>query len=148
MPQKYPGATEVIPGVFIDFDGKTPAIYITDASGEIVTWNYDEVKEDPGAWTASLMAMLLAGKLGTAANRDVVANHADPFEMLHPSAGTVIDQLVGPGKISTRAYARRMVMQGQVSINGAIDINIERTVKAGDAIRIANYGTPFKATKL
>lgn len=147
MPTKYPGTTEVIPGVHIDFEGETPAVYVTDAKGEVVTWNYDEVKEDPGAWTASLMAMLLAGKLGTAANRAVVDDHADPFEMLHPSAVTIIDQLVGPGKVPTRASARRMVMQGQVKINGSIDINIERVVHEGDDIKVLNYGSPFKATR-
>ena len=63
----YPGAFEVVPGVWIDYDGG--AVYICDASGEIATWNYDEICADNSGWTAALTAVILATALGPSAVR-------------------------------------------------------------------------------
>jgi hypothetical protein len=49
------------PGVEIDY-GEDGAVYIKDEHGEIVMWTYDEIREDPDAWTASLHAVGLAAR--------------------------------------------------------------------------------------
>ena len=49
------------PGVEIDY-GEDGGVYINDAHGEIVMWTYDEIREDPDAWTASLHAVGLAAR--------------------------------------------------------------------------------------
>jgi hypothetical protein len=70
----YPGTTEIAPGVYLD-TSENPAIYFADKQGEIVTWNYDEVKEDPSAWVASLSAVLRASKEGVSALRKITCQH-------------------------------------------------------------------------
>ena len=58
------------PGIFVDTE-KFSAIYIIDNKGEVVSWNYDEVKEDPSAWTASINAAVMAATKGPQAVREV-----------------------------------------------------------------------------
>lgn len=60
----------IIPGVELDVDGEDSAIYFRDDKGEIVTWNFDEVREDPSAWTASLLALATAIQEGLPAVRN------------------------------------------------------------------------------
>jgi len=64
----YPGCDEIFPGVFVDF-GEDPSIYIADEKGEIVCWVYDEIKEDPSGWTASMRAVGIAATEGPQAVR-------------------------------------------------------------------------------
>jgi hypothetical protein len=71
MATNYPGTTEVIAGVFVD-DSDDAAIYFADQDGEIVMWTYDEIKEDPAAWVASMMACLKAGRNGVSFLREIV----------------------------------------------------------------------------
>ena len=61
---------EIIKGVEVDLGGDNSAIYFRDAKGEIVCWTYDEVKEDPEAWTASLFALAKALQEGLQAVRE------------------------------------------------------------------------------
>lgn len=49
------------PGVEIDY-GEDGGVYVNDSHGEVVMWTYDEIREDPGAWTASLHAIGLAAR--------------------------------------------------------------------------------------
>ena len=60
---------EPVPGVEISFDGENAGVYISDDEGEVVCWVYDEIVEDPAAWTASLHAVALAAAKGPAAVR-------------------------------------------------------------------------------
>lgn len=55
--------SEPFPGVEIvhDDDGDG-GVYISDVHGEIVMWLYEEIVEDPDAWTASLRAVGLAAR--------------------------------------------------------------------------------------
>lgn len=64
--EPYPGAVEVVPGVFVAYGD---AVYIVDDQGEIVTWNSDEVMEDAEAFTAAVCATALAASCGPAAVR-------------------------------------------------------------------------------
>lgn len=65
---------EPVPGVVIALDGECPSVYIRDSQGEVVMWNYDEIVEDPEAWTASLHAVALAASKGPAAVREFLEN--------------------------------------------------------------------------
>ena len=65
----YPGTIEVLPGVFVCEEDA--AIYIADEDGEIVSWCYDEIKQDPQAWIASLMAVMVATGCGSSEVRDL-----------------------------------------------------------------------------
>lgn len=67
----YLGCDEIFPGVYVDFT-EEPAVYIADEKGEIVCWVYDEVKEDPSAWTASMRAVAIAAKEGPQAVRELL----------------------------------------------------------------------------
>lgn len=51
-------------GVEIDLceDEVDGAVYISDMHGEIVMWTFDEIREDPSAWTASMRAVGLAAQ--------------------------------------------------------------------------------------
>ena len=49
------------PGVEIVM-GADGGVYISDEHGEIVMWHYEEIAEDPEAWTASLHAVGLAAR--------------------------------------------------------------------------------------
>lgn len=138
----YPGTTEIVPGVFIDFSSDA-AVYIADANGEIVTWNYDEVKEDPGAWTASLVGVILAAKRGTDANREVLERSGDPFKILESRElpalkrkiwGSLAEFLVKNVRLGTHAYARRLVGQGAVTVNGEVVRNPDYPVRVGDLV--------------
>lgn len=60
---------EIAPGVVIAHDGDCPAIYINDHEGEVVMWIYDEIVEDPEAWTASMHAVAMAVREGPGAVR-------------------------------------------------------------------------------
>jgi len=60
---------QIAPGVVIAHDGDSPAVYINDEQGEVVMWIFDEIEEDPLAWTASLHAVALAAREGPAAVR-------------------------------------------------------------------------------
>lgn len=62
------------PGVVIALDGECPGVYISDEEGEVVCWIYDEIVEDPEAWTASLHAVALAASKGPAAVRVFLEN--------------------------------------------------------------------------
>jgi hypothetical protein len=55
----------VFPGIDITVEG----VYISDDLGEIVCWVYEEIEEDPEAWTASLRAVALAAAHGPVAVR-------------------------------------------------------------------------------
>lgn len=68
---RYPGCSEIEKGIFIDEDD--PAVYIADEKGEIVMWDHDEMKTDPGAWMASLSAVAMAAKDGPTAVREFLA---------------------------------------------------------------------------
>lgn len=138
----YPGTTEVVPGVFIDFSGD-PAVYIADASGEIVTWNYDEVREDPGAWTASLMGVILAAKRGPDANREVLEKSGDPFKILgsreQPARkrkiwGDLTEFLVKNVRMGPHAYCRHVVSMGGVTVNGSTVHNPDFPLRVGDLV--------------
>ena len=61
---------QIVKGVEIDVGGDNSGIYFRDEKGEIVCWTYDEVKEDPEAWTASLFALAKALQEGLQAVRD------------------------------------------------------------------------------
>ena len=61
---------EIAPGVIVAFDGPNSGVYISDELGEVVCWVYDEIEEDPEAWTASLRAVAIAARLGASAVRE------------------------------------------------------------------------------
>ena len=63
------GDIEPVPGVVIAIGGDGSGVYISDDEGEIVCWIYDEIVEDPEAWTASLHAVAMAASEGPAAVR-------------------------------------------------------------------------------
>jgi len=56
----HPDDVELVKGVLLSSSDEDAAIYISDDHGEIVMWTYDEIAEDPSAWTASLRAVVLA----------------------------------------------------------------------------------------
>ncbi len=60
---------EIARGVVVAHDGDCPGLYISDDQGEIVCWVYDEIEEDPEAWTASLHAVAMAVREGPEAVR-------------------------------------------------------------------------------
>jgi len=64
---------EIAPGVVVAHDGECPGVYISDAQGEIVCWIYDEIVEDPEAWTASLHAVAMATACGPEAVRQFLS---------------------------------------------------------------------------
>ena len=67
--EQYPGAVEVVPGVFIDPPCGGASIFIADEEGEIVMWNHDEITEDVSGFTAALTAVAIAAKMGPEAVR-------------------------------------------------------------------------------
>jgi hypothetical protein len=145
----YPGTVEVVPGVFIAFDDHCPAIYVADERGEIVTWNYDEM-EDPSAWTASLMAVILAAKLGTAANRAVLDEKQNPLDLLAPPAPaplTIVDFLSKRTICATRASARRLVVNRMVKVNGALVTDFTHFLSLGDRVVVGLGKVPFDVTE-
>ncbi len=52
---------EPFPGVEIVY-GEDGGVYINDEHGEVVMWLYEEIVEDPDAWTAALHAVGLAAR--------------------------------------------------------------------------------------
>lgn len=66
------------PGVVIALDSEDPGVYISDDQGEVVCWVYDEIVEDPEAWTASLHAVALAASKGPAAVREFLKHARGP----------------------------------------------------------------------
>lgn len=60
---------EIAPGVVVCYDSEASGLYISDGHGEIVCWVYDEIVEDPEAWTASLRAVAIAAQNGPGAVR-------------------------------------------------------------------------------
>ena len=48
---EYDRTTEIVPGVFLD---PSAAVYIADRQGEVVTWNHEEIAEDPSGSTDRL----------------------------------------------------------------------------------------------
>ena len=151
MKPKYPGTTEVVPGVFIDFSAD-PAVYIADDKGEIVMWNWLEVVQDPGAWTASLMAVIVAAKLGTEAEREVIDSHGDPFKMLEsqeqktePAGWNLVDFLIEVVGLSTRAYARRLIHMDAIKVNGTKSRGIRHQLDVGDVVEVPGH-PPLQVT--
>jgi hypothetical protein len=69
---------EPAPGVVIACDENDPGVYISDEQGEVVCWVYDEIVEDPEAWTASLHAVALAASKGPAAVRAFLKHAQGP----------------------------------------------------------------------
>ena len=65
---------EPVPGVVIAVADGGSGVYISDDQGEVVCWVYDEIAEDPEAWTASLHAVALAAAKGPAAVREFLEN--------------------------------------------------------------------------
>jgi hypothetical protein len=66
----------VVPGVEIAVGGDGSGVYISDEHGEIVCWIYDEIVEDPEAWTASLHAVALAASGQFAKIREMIGKPA------------------------------------------------------------------------
>ena len=65
---------EIVPGVVIAHDDECPGVYINDEQGEVVCWVYDEIAEDPEAWTACMHAVAMASSLGPSAVREWIKN--------------------------------------------------------------------------
>jgi hypothetical protein len=84
----YPGMIEVIPGVYMDEGGDDACVYFADSKGEIVMWTYDEVKDDPLAWIASMNACLLAADRGVAAVRERTPGPGSVAKFVQGSATT------------------------------------------------------------
>ena len=79
----YPGTIELTTGVFLDAS-TDPAIYFADHKGEIVCWNYDEIKEDPSAWVASLNALFNAARKGVSSLRKAACKHVPDLSDVRP----------------------------------------------------------------
>jgi hypothetical protein len=109
---KYPGCTEVVPGVFISVGD---AVYIADEKGEVVTWNADEVAEDGEAFTAALNGVILAALYGADAVRDNISSHGERLEEL------ITSTLLGCGpKQPKRVAIESLVIDGESVYDGTM----------------------------
>ena len=71
--------SEPFPGVEIVY-GVDGGVYINDDHGEVVMWLYEEMVEDPDAWTASLHAVGLAARGEFSKIRELIGKQIDTKE--------------------------------------------------------------------
>ncbi len=88
----YENLYEPCRGVYVDTEAYS-GVYIADGRGEIVSWTYDEVKEDPSAWTAAINAAVYVSRYGPAALRRKMERTRNKFEKLSRSTNRRVDEV-------------------------------------------------------
>jgi len=62
----------LVNGIEVDVAHEDSALRISDKDGEIVMWNYSEIREDPEAWTATICAIIRAMRFGPESLREAI----------------------------------------------------------------------------
>jgi len=74
---------EIFPGVFICSDQDACDIHIIDSEGEVATWTFDEVCEDPQTLEAVLVAVGLAVLKGPQAVRENIKDQGATMHLVY-----------------------------------------------------------------
>lgn len=111
--------TDVIPGVEIFLDGECAAVHISDKDGEVVMWNFEELEEDPSAWTASLHAVILAATSGAPAVRKQINGGMSDEEAVLRRAWHHLDEAIS-AIYEARFENRGGMGQNLEGLNGAL----------------------------